>query len=102
MKKAVLILVIVTFIAVIVMTTLTLTGCKNYVTSEQLQESDDLIDRFFTIEGYDGGLSIVVDRETGVCYLREIHGTSRDRRGYMTALLHADGTPILYVDGEMK
>ena len=99
MKKAVLVLIIAIFITVIVMTTMTLTGC---VSERQEQESQYINDRFFIIAGYDRGGSIVVDRETGVCYLRELHDVTYGSYGYMTALLHADGTPILYVDGEMK
>ncbi len=99
MKKKIFILVIVVFVAVIVMTTLTLTGC---ISERQEQESQYLNDRFFIIKGYNEGGSIVVDRETKVCYLRELHTGSYRSYGYMTVLLHSDGTPILYVDGEMK
>ena len=99
MKKIVMILIIVIFIAVIVMTTLTLTGC---LSKQQEEECQYLDDRFFTIMGYDDGGSIVVDKETGVCYLKALRTGSYFSYGYMTALLHADGTPFLYIDGEMK
>lgn len=87
------------FIAILVVGALFLPSC---VSDQQKQESQYIDDRFFTVAGYDIGGSIVVDRETGVCYLRELRDTSYGSYGYMTVLLHADGTPILYIDGEMK
>lgn len=67
-------------------------------------ESDDLDERFFTAIGYKTGAKIVVDKETNVCYYvkTSYSGSSGGGFGYMTVLLHSDGTPILWINGKME
>ena len=73
---------------------------------EQKDEVKELSERFTIVKGSWDGISIMVDKETKVCYYRERFwtgaGVSGKGYGFMTVLLHADGTPILWIDGEMK
>ena len=50
---------------------------------------------FDTTKGPDTGFSILVDKETGVCYLEFDYGYSYG----ITPLLNADGTPKLWEEG---
>ena len=59
-------------------------------------EDPVLEDRFYAPEGRDGVGTVIVDRETGVCYLWRKEGYGAG----MTLLVDAEGDPLLWEDSD--
>ena len=73
---------------VVMMVGIALTGCT---TTTEAATNNPFADRF--VEFYTGVYQkVIVDKETGVCYLWRKHGYG----GGLTVLLDADGTPLTY------
>lgn len=64
------------------------------VFSPHVSAAEDLAleDRFYAPEGRDGVGTVIVDRETGVCYLWRKEGYGAG----MTLLVDAEGDPLLW------
>ena len=73
----------------------TMTACSSTVVSDVKAEDEHTEQTMFERHKLDDYYSILVDKETGVCYLEYI-STS----GYsgLTVLLNADGTPKIWED----
>ena len=65
-----------------------------FVFSPYVSAAEDpaLEDRFYAPEGRDGVGTVIVDRETGVCYLWRKEGYGAG----MTLLVDAEGDPLLW------
>jgi len=59
-------------------------------------EDPALEERFYAPEGRDGVGTVIVDRETGVCYLWRKEGYGAG----MTLLVDAEGDPLLWEDSD--
>lgn len=73
---------------VVMMVGIALTGCT---TTTEAATNNPFADRFVEL-GVGTRDAVIVDKETGVCYLW--HGYNR--KGGLTVLLDADGTPLTY------
>lgn len=75
---------------------LSLTACGNSVSvvenADEVTESAEMFERHTLGDGY----SILVEKETGVCYLE--YDNSAGYQGYygITVMLNADGTPKIW------
>lgn len=64
-------------------------------TAEAKIEQQKAEQRFVWAEGNTGNSDIIIDRETGVCYLWHSGGY----KGGLTVLVDADGKPIIWEEG---
>lgn len=79
---------IVSLLLVLLMLIVLLTGCTQGSGKSQENPFSERFDRY--VVDYLYGHTVVVDRETGVCYLRTGSGSSA------TPVLNADGTLFIY------
>lgn len=91
MKKLIVILL---FTAMI----FTMTACSSTVVSDVEVKDEHTEQAMFDRHKLDDFYSILVDKETGVCYLEYRLGSGY--KGYygLTVLLNADGTPKIWED----
>ena len=86
------------FIALLITATiaLSLTACGNNVSvvgnADEVTESAEMFERH-TLDDY---YSILVDKETGVCYLEYKNTFGYDGYYGITVMLNADGTPKIW------
>lgn len=79
---------LISLVLVVMMVGIVLTGCT---TTTEAATNNPFSDRFvkFNTGGWE---SVIVDKETGVCYL----WCWASEKGGLTVLLDADGTPLTY------
>jgi uncharacterized lipoprotein YehR (DUF1307 family) len=93
MKKKLLMLLL-----VLIMPAMLLTGCGKIPQTENFTSEENT--RFIYVKEYTYGdndyFKILVDKETRVMYLYKRHRNGEASTAGLTALLNADGTPMLW------